>query len=158
MLSKSKIITNMKNNSGMSPSRWAFIKNMLAIIVLFSHMVVKTDMGFLSCLYDAGTFAVAIFFFLSGYGVTFSVIHKPSYLKFFFRGRILYILIMYVLATIVYVSLCYVCGIDGDFVFWRIFSCYPILPYGWYFVVLLCLYVVFLASSIPPPILQREEW
>lgn len=39
--------------------------------------------------FDFGTYAVAVFFFLSGYGLTYSCIYKKNYLKDFLKKRLL---------------------------------------------------------------------
>lgn len=136
---------------GIGPNRWTFIKLLCAIGVVVSHVVKITDIGFLSFFYDAGVYAVAVFFFLSGYGISWSIENKPCYMHDFFRKRFLYILAIYLIASFLYMLISWVLGIPETFRLLQLFSLNPILHYGWYFVVLLLLYMlVGLVKTTPP--------
>lgn len=69
------------------------LKGILALIVMEGHIVKFGDFPGLFFLDKAGVLMVGIFFFLSGYGVMYSMEHKPNYLHGFLGKRILSVLI-----------------------------------------------------------------
>ncbi len=137
---------------GIAGRRWTFIKLCCAIAVVVSHVVKIKDLGMLSFFYDAGGYAVSVFFFLSGYGLAYSVVTKPHYMQGFFRKRFMYILATYLTASFLYMLVSYNIGIADSFHLWNLFALNPILPYGWYFVVLLLFYFAVEIFKITPPI------
>lgn len=136
---------------GIAPRRWTFIKLCCAIAVVVSHVVKIKDLGNLSFFYDAGGYAVSVFFFLSGYGLAYSIVTKPYYMQGFFRKRFMYILATYLTASFFYMLVSYSIGFAGNFHLLQLFALNPILPYGWYFVVLLLFYLAVGLFKITPP-------
>lgn len=76
------------------------LRGMLAGAVLFSHIWGYTGLIFLVPFNKIVTIAVAFFFFLSGYGMTYSFHRKENYLKEIFRVKIPFLLWMALLAYI----------------------------------------------------------
>ena len=83
----------MKNHSklgAMAVQRWVYIKYFCALSVVVCHLCKLIYLGpVFSQFFDFGTYAVAVFFFLSGYGLTYSCIYKKNYLKDFLKKRLL---------------------------------------------------------------------
>lgn len=131
----------------MAVQRWVYIKYFCALSVVVSHLCKLIYLGpAFSQFFDFGTYAVAIFFFLSGYGLSYSCIYKKNYLKNFLKRRLLKIFLIYFIATLLWVVICLPFVEINIYDLWRICSVYPILPYGWYFVVLMVLYLIFYLS------------
>ena len=129
----------------MAVQRWVYIKYFCALSVVVCHLCKLIYLGpVFSQFFDFGTYAVAVFFFLSGYGLTYFCIYKKNYLKDFLKKRLLKIFLIYFIATLLWVVLSplSIHKIIRTYEVWQILSVYPILPYGWYFVVLMFLYLI----------------
>lgn len=96
-----------------------------------------------------GGWAVPIFFFVSGYGLYYSLEHKNSYLKGFLYKRLGKILIPFLMSSLLYVWLFWYNGCDLHS---RYFSWYGIslftLPYSWFVQSIIVFYVLFYISNL----------
>lgn len=127
-------------------------------MVVISHLVKDYNLGIFNQLFDFGTYSVALFFFLSGYGLMYSLQNKENYLNNFLKKRIPKVAIPYLISTIVWIIISSIIYPQKELFLLKIFSYYPILPYGWYFVILIYLYFIFYISykyckNITPTIL-----
>lgn len=65
------------------------LRGALAVMVVFHHLAQRTEAGWLMRLYtDAGYLPVAMFFFLSGYGLMKRHLSSPDYRRHFLRRRL----------------------------------------------------------------------
>ena len=113
------------------------LRGVMAIAIILHHMSEKTVGGVLfPLLQHMGYLIVAVFFFLSGYGLLVAYKKKgTSYLKGFWKKRILYIFIVFVWISMVY-AVYHI--IVGNFKF-----SLTIAANSWYMVIQILLYVFF---------------
>ena len=81
------------------------LKGIGGVLILLSHIGTYLN-GTFHSLYlvkDAGMFMVACFFFISGYGLQYGVMHKKDYLHGFFRKRMLSIAVPYYIINVFYI-------------------------------------------------------
>lgn len=86
------------------------IKGVFAILIVFPHLKgyitldpgVFSDRSYNSILSFFGQLVVSVYFFYSGYGIFESVRRKKGYSKFFFRNRILRVLIHFDIAVFLF--------------------------------------------------------
>lgn len=99
-----------------------------------------------------GAIPVRIFFFLSGYGLVYSLINKRNYLKGFMTKRLPKDVIPFIYAAIFSVLFFKICEVDyygfGDVNITNVFKAfisngYTIVYNSWYVVVTIALYIVF---------------
>ena len=139
-------------NDYLSQERTNANKGILAICVLIHHIYQHSGIGkeiyiISACLQLLGSFAVAIFFFYSGYGLMVQYKKNSLYIKCFLKHRIIPFYGVY---------LCYVL----IYVIYNILLKQPISPYmivksltfsgtivlnGWYMQVILLIYILFFA-------------
>lgn len=133
-------------NNTLPYKRLCYLKIIAAIIVVISHLIKEYNLGIFNQLFDFGTYSVALFFFLSGYGLMYSLQNKKNYLDSFLKKRIPKVAIPYIISTIVWIIISSIIYPQKELSIWGIISYYPILPYGWYFVILIYLYLIFYIS------------
>lgn len=133
-------------NNPLPYNRLCYIKIIAAIVVVISHLTKDYDLWIFNQLFDFGTYSVALFFFLSGYGLKYSLMNKTNYLNRFLTKRIPKVAIPYIVSTIAWIIISSIIYPQKELSLLDIFSYYPILPFGWYFVVLIYLYILFYLS------------
>lgn len=133
-------------NNPLQYNRLCYIKILAAIVVVISHLTKNYDLWIFNQLFDFGTYSVALFFFLSGYGLKYSLVNKTNYLNQFFTKRIPKVAIPYIVSTIAWIIMSSIIYPQKVLYLLDIFSYYPILPFGWYFVILIYLYILFYLS------------
>ena len=113
------------------------LRGIMAVLIILHHFSEKIVGGrFFPLLQHAGYLIVAIFFFLSGYGLMFSYnIRGKEYLKDFLKNRVLYLVIVYLLVTALY-AVYHI--IIGDFRF-----SLTIAENSWYIWIQIILYIFF---------------
>lgn len=126
------------------------LRGILAITIVLHHMSEKIDSGYVFPYFQhLGYLVVAVFFFLSGYGLLVSYKKKgKNYLKGFLKKRVLYLLIVYLIVSALYIVFDIIIGkemsvkrvLTGIF-----FSSDPIAVNSWYILVQLILYLFFWA-------------
>ncbi len=117
------------------------LKGLCAIFVIFHHLCT-----YLADVYreffvfeKIGFLMVAMFFFISGYGLMYGVLNKKNYLKGFFSKRILTILIPYYIINLFYILSKYIIKIlDKTYIIRSLFGYYQ-----WYVMAILILYIGF---------------
>lgn len=85
-----------------------------------------------------GLFSVAIFFFVSGYGLMYGLMHKNHYEKGYVRHRILPIVVCYLLVCVFY----WVTKGFEPVKLLDVFLC-GYIPFSWYILSILALYLIF---------------
>ena len=79
------------------------LRGLFALVIVFHHIALYTDLGFLFRLFThIGRLSVAVFFFLSGYGLQKSYMGSEKYKYHFLQRRLPKILIPYVGVTILF--------------------------------------------------------
>ena len=123
------------------------LRGVLAVFIVLHHCVLRTDgvaadvPWVLSQFSFMGAPVVAVFFFLSGYGLTMSLENKrEAYLHGFLHKRLSKILIPLVLCSIVY-SLVDITILGGQFL--SIKRDWPFLPNCWFCVTIAVYYLAF---------------
>ncbi len=131
------------------------LRGILAFAIVLHHISEKIATGgkIFPLMVHAGYLIVAVFFFLSGYGCLLSYIKKGnSYLKTFWKNRILYLIIIYLLTTIGYLLYYRAIGqsIGINSILYSFINGNPIAMNSWYIIVQLFMYLFFYISySIP---------
>ena len=149
VLSKIKIIMPPKNYNDdfMSVRSCNSYKGFFALIVILHHISQRISGGFLSADFTrVGYLAVAVFLFLSGYGLQKQNLSKSDYSRGFLLKRIPVILIPYILMTMIYWLIYALLGDVRSFgTLWHNFIVNgdPIVWFSWYVVCILYFYVGF---------------
>lgn len=101
---KSKILKKGFNEDYLSLKSSKLYKGFLAIIILFHHISQKVNPNLLFYKFSyVGYLAVAVFFFISGYGTHKSNLKSDKYRKNFLLNKFINILIPYIIVTTIYV-------------------------------------------------------
>ena len=132
-----KILT--KNNS-------TVLKGIAAIFIMLGHIGINTAYPILFPFRKAGFLWVGLFFFMSGYGLMFSYLNKPGYIKNAFLKRIIAIvvptyLIYLVFQIVIWVILKTPVGYWTDII--NRFVYYFIQDTNWFIPEVLVFYVLF---------------
>lgn len=136
-------VDNLSNKSTKS------LKGLLAILIIFHHVSQKITTGenFSNFEY-MGRYIVALFFFLSGYGLYFQYNNNATYMENFLRKRLVRIFIPFFVFIVIYViyraTLGEVVNVDFFLSFWRDHS--NIIYNGWFINSIIVLYVIFYVS------------
>lgn len=129
----------------LAPRITKYEKGIAAILIVIHHLSQKIEVfGPFVIIRYIGFILVAIFFFISGYGLTYGVQNKPDYLNSFLRKRILPILIpywivnsiniiFYLLKGVVFTPLQYVLSYLG----------FDFITGVWFVTVILLMYIFF---------------
>lgn len=134
------------NEGYLSVAETTSLRGVLAVVVILGHLALQTvSGGVFFQMSRVGYMAVAVFFFLSGYGLQRQHMTRPDYAKGFLRKRLLSVALPYVIVSVLF-WVYYACGgrvisvqtlltaaIRGNF----------IVTYSWYIVEILLFYVAF---------------
>ena len=94
------------SKQGLEIENMTIIKSLACIMVIVSHLCAQMEgIGILALPANVGFLAVGMFFFCSGYGLTYSYINKENYIQHFLKRRLLCILIPFWSANIIYIVL-----------------------------------------------------
>ena len=124
------------------------LKGILALIIIFHHLSQKiVEPSILTLFQNMGYLAVAVFFFVSGYGLTSQyIVHGEGYLTKFLQKRVMKILIPTITASIIYfLYYCWNSGLSYAIQISKeaILSTNSIIINGWYLVTILYFYILF---------------
>ena len=125
------------------------LKGLLAILIIFHHVSQKITTGenFSNFEY-MGRYIVALFFFLSGYGLYFQYSNNVNYMENFLRKRLARTFIPFYVFIVIYViyraTLGEVVNVEFFLSFWRDHS--NIIYNGWFVNSIIVLYVIFYVS------------
>lgn len=96
ILGSCRIVGGGYNNNYLSPDNTKKEKGIAAILIVLHHLSQRVKVaGPFVILGYTGFILVAVFFFISGYGLSYGVQYKHNYLKGFFRKRLLPVLVPY---------------------------------------------------------------
>lgn len=124
-----------------------YVKGILALIVVFCHIQFNriNFVGFKVFNY-VGDFAVALFFFLSGYGLISQYIKKGDiYLKSFLKKRVLKIMFIYLFFNFIYIVYYLLCNNfeSINLLKYVFIDKKLIVSHSWYIIDILILYILF---------------
>lgn len=120
----------------------------LACFIVLAHLSQMLHVPYLRLCTSCGGVAVALFFFISGYGLISGLLYKENYLGNFLNKRAGKILIPFVIASILYLCILFINGknikgVDISVLHWDFF----ILPYSWYVEQIIVLYMIFYITN-----------
>ena len=127
------------------------LKGLLALLIIFHHISQKVTTGenFSNFEY-MGRYIVALFFFLSGYGLYFQYSNNSIYMENFLKKRLVRIFIPFFIFIVIYVIYRAILGevVNVDFFlsFWKDHS--NIIYNGWFINSIIVLYVIFYVSFV----------
>ena len=127
------------------------LKGLLALLIIFHHISQKITTGenFSNFEY-MGRYVVALFFFLSGYGLYFQYSNNATYMENFLKKRLVRIFIPFFVFIVIYViyraTLGEVVNVDFFLSFWKDHS--NIIYNGWFINSIIVLYVIFYVSFV----------
>ena len=127
------------------------LKGLLALLIIFHHISQKITTGenFSNFEY-MGRYIVALFFFLSGYGLYFQYSNNATYMENFLKKRLVRIFIPFFIFIVIYViyraTLGEVVNVDFFLSFWKDHS--NIIYNGWFVNSIIVLYVIFYVSFV----------
>lgn len=122
------------------------LKGLLALVIMGSHLFYVIDFPLFWFCNKVGTTAVSLFLFISGYGLTLSLLKSPqSYLQGFFRKRFWKVLKPMLIATILYQLLLYLDSgsFSANILSDLAFKGHTPLPNAWFIFALLYCYISF---------------
>lgn len=149
LLSKTKLVMplNTYNDDFMSIKNCNSYKGFFALIVILHHISQRVSLGALPPDFTrVGYLAVAVFLFLSGYGLQKKNLSDPSYSRGFLLKRIPAILIPYIIMSLIYWLIYAFLGDVRSFdTIWHNFIVNgdPIVWFSWYVICILYFYIVF---------------
>ena len=123
-----------------------YVRGLLSVVVLFHHLSMAARGWVLFTIFSKlGYLTVAVFFFLSGYGLMKQYVCKQGYARHFLLRRLPPVLIPYVIATVLYYFLYQFLGEPWSVraVFKGFLSGTPIVTASWYIICILLFYVAF---------------
>lgn len=128
------------------------VKGLFAMTIVFHHLAIATDSGRIIPLFThVGYLAVALFFFISGYGMMKKTMSDEHYLDGFVLKRVNKIVIPYAVVICIYwlASLPTDNAYSAKDVALSLINGYPIAENSWYIIVCLFMYAVFwLAAKV----------
>lgn len=124
------------------------LKDCLAILILLHHIFEFMDCAAVVYPVRLGHCFVAMFFFISGYGLRKSLVSKDNYLKGFLYRRILKTYSPFAVATVLYVVARNAVGIRYSIVeiFKSLVGLYTIVNFSWFIFEIIILYIMFYIS------------
>lgn len=117
---------------------------LLALSIVMAHLSQYLKVSWLKPFTTCGGWAVPIFFFISGYGLYYSLRHKKNYLHGFLYKRLGKILVPFIISSTLYVLLWRINGVNlHDYVFvWTNIEPF-MLPYSWFVLSIIVFYLLF---------------
>ena len=127
------------------------LKGLLAVLIIFHHISQKITTGeIFSNFTYMGWYIIALFFFLSGYGLFFQYSNNATYMKNFLRRRLTRIFIPFYVFIFIYVfyraMLGEIINLDFFLSFWKEHN--NIIYNGWFINSIIVLYIIFYVSFV----------
>lgn len=124
------------------------VKALMALMIVASHLNNYLDLSWLKLFREMGAPIVAMFFFISGFGLVRSYQNKGrAYLKHFLRNKFFRIVLPALLALIVYYLLLWDPG-QNYAEEWKNLLLYgtPVLPHSWFVEAIVFFYLIYYCS------------
>jgi len=125
------------------------IRGFLALVIVLHHLANHFTIAESGMVYrffnDIGFLAVAIFFFISGYGLQKQHMEKESYKTGFLRKRLPTVLFPYIIVNLVYWALSFVYGTPYSAVdiLKGLINGSPVVAHSWYIIAIIVFYIIF---------------
>ena len=140
-------VKNSFNEDYLSINTSNALKGIFSLIVIIHHLAqrINIDTEIFIRLKFIGFLAVALFFFLSGYGLQKQYITKEDYKKKFLLKRLPSILFPYILFTFIYWLFYHILGTTFSFsdIFTSIYHGNPIVDNSWYIISIMVFYIFY---------------
>ena len=131
------------NEEYTSLKQMKILQGITALGIVLHHMAQRTCAPWLPSVYirhgldsfvPIGYMLVGVFLFCSGFGLYTSVKTKPDYLKGFFRGRILPVILAFYLSEWIYTAIRLISGVKMDFmeILWYLSGLHMANGDAWY--------------------------
>lgn len=132
-------------NPSFTIERTSILKALLPFIIILGHC--SLILGGCQDFTKTGALVVAIFFFISGYGL--QVKHEKQQLNYpYFKKRIIKLFVPIVAPAIAYAFLLYYFDRDNFLSFYTNYKTWNImLPFAWFVTMLIILYILFFIST-----------
>lgn len=131
----------------MNKNSTSALQGIVAIIVVLHHLSQQgIQTCFSSILLESGKYSVAIFFLISGYGVTYSTLYKKNYMDNFISSKLKRVVLPYIFITAIYYLAYKQLGRDmslKNLIYTFIYQGRPIIENSWYVVIIIILYFSF---------------
>lgn len=147
-------------NKSLSKDTTLYLKGIFSLLIITCHMASNTEISFFSYFKPWGAPIVSLFFFISGYGLMSSYLSKGQrYLDGFLKKRVWKILLPYLIITFLYIALN---AVDKERFSWTILSDFivkgiPPLPYSWFVISIIVLYLFFYWSFSPRRLVVSQK-
>lgn len=141
-----KPFASQLNKDCLSPERTASVRGLMALAVIFVHLGQYALGGpMLDLISKLGYLIVAVFFFLTGYGLQSQHIARQDYAKGFLLKRLRLVALPYLVLTGIYWSYFLWLGRDYDlkYVLMRFWVGNPLVSFSWYILAVFGFYLVF---------------
>lgn len=135
-----------RNEDYLSQKNTLALRGLLALVIILGHLAQQVSGGkFFGLLGRSGYLVVAVFFFLSGYGVQRQHMTRSNYAAGFLKKRIVSLGVPYLVVMAVYWG--YYAWQGQLFspleVLWSLVNGSPVVRYSWYILAVLIFYVGF---------------
>lgn len=136
-----------KNNKKLDIRNSSELKGISAVLIIIGHCTICFGDSMVGIL-NLGWYVVAVFFFISGYGIAFGYKNKPNYLSGFLLQRLTKVLIPFLIAHIVYIPVKMIFGVSFTLKkIIKILLCKEsIVNNSWYCIAVVFMYVLFWIS------------
>ena len=137
---------NCMNEAYLSIDTGKNLRGFFAVVVVCHHLAQRVDAGFLFQQFNhVGHLCVAVYFFLSGYGLQRSHMASESYKKHFLQRRLPKILLPYVTVTALFWVENMLNGVVYSLtdILWAILTGSPIVSFSWYIISICCFYIAY---------------
>lgn len=134
------------NKEYLSVGTGKVLRGFFALVVIFHHLALRVTVGSLFHVFtQAGYLAVAVYFFLSGYGLQKSHMASEDYSKRFLLKRLPKILSPYAVVTVLYwiANMCNGVVYSMGEIFAALQNGTPIVSFSWYINCICCFYVAY---------------
>lgn len=135
-----------KNQHELNIKNTTEIKAISAILIILCHCITATERNYFpfDC-FGAGEFAVAVFFFLSGYGVAYGYKNKKNYVKGFLINRYIKLFIPFIIAHVFYlpINIFIEKNLSLKTLYYSFVGKETIVHHSWYCLVIALMYLIF---------------
>lgn len=132
------------------------LRGVCSILIVIGHAVSVIGTENVKSIVNVGWYIVAIFFFLSGYGLEYSVSAKKDYLNSFWKKRLIKLLVPFFIMHVPYIIVKSLLGwhfsVD-DFLYSLLGGC-TIVDHSWYVIAAIAMYAVYWIASK----LAKDQW
>lgn len=113
VLYKSDLVQHEEKYDCLSLENTVNLRGILSVLIVLQHLSgYYTAPGFMAIFKHIGFIVVGVFFFLSGYGLMSSRLHKADYMINFLKRRIVKLIVPFWVANLLYATIFWVIGYE----------------------------------------------